>query len=74
MKRYWYPVMTRWSDQTGVAHLLADGPVAKPLCKAKAYNLGGGFERAEDAGCHPCLRCLKIAESQDKKRRKRESK
>jgi hypothetical protein len=59
MERFWYPAMNRWSDQTGTAHLLSDGGIAKPLCGAKVYSLGGGFKNAADAGCRECLVCKK---------------
>lgn len=55
----WYPVMNKWSDQTGIAHLLdPDAEVAKPWCGVKVYALGGGFTEPRENGCYPCQRCL----------------
>jgi len=61
---HWHPVLNRWHDQTGIAHLLhPDGETARPLCGAKltTATLGGGFTDPRDAGAHPCRNCQRIA-------------
>lgn len=56
----WAPAMNRWHDQTGVAHyLVTDDGIARPLCGANPFTLGGGFQRAADAGAYECRRCAK---------------
>lgn len=62
----WFPSINKWCDQTGIAHLLSSrSKVARPLCGARPFTLGGGFLVAEAAGCTECQECRKRAERGD---------
>jgi hypothetical protein len=64
----WYPAMNKWSDQTGIAHLISPKSVTvRPLCGARPYGIGGGFPTAGEAGCQPCPNCLRIQARQKKR-------
>ena len=64
MKRYgWVMGVTRWSDETGVSHLLVTandderGPV-KLACGSQVNH--GGVEREPRGPCAKCLKALPL--------------
>lgn len=54
----WHPVVNKWRDQTGIAHLLNKSGSA--ACGAKAFAFGMGFADPQEAGANKCKRCERI--------------
>ena len=51
---WWAASMSRWRDQTGIAHVVHDGGA---LCGAKPFSTGGSYPSATATGCTECRRC-----------------
>lgn len=54
---WWAASMSRFRDQTGIAHVVHDGGA---LCGAKPFSMGGSFPSAKATGCNECRRCRTI--------------